>query len=326
MYYVYRLLAHVLHALKPRTLERVGAALGSLWFYVIRVRRAEILANLARAFPELSEAQLRQRCRRVMQILTSHFLETATLLVASDQEIREKVEWDGYHHIEEAMADGKGVLILATHIDNWELLIQGFGIAGIGLNAAVRMPTDKGVNRALVQIRERALFHGVEPKHSIRTLVGILGENKPVTVVMDQTVSRRRGVFVNFFGEPAMTTPGLAVLALKSHRPVIPVIPHRVAPGKIRLQAGPPIPYDDLWGRDDFIELATARFTAVVEANIRRQPERWLWAHRRFKVAFGAEGDTCPEPVDLVLRDDGGVELSPSTTEISETTRVSESA
>lgn len=294
MYHVYRLLAHLFHALQPRALERLGGILGDFWYFVIRVRRQQILDNLAIAFPQIDDGERRARCRRIMRILTSHFLETATLLVASDEEIREKVTWVGYEHIEAAMSDGGGVLILATHIDNWELLIQGFGLAGIGLNAAVRMPTSKGVNRAVAEIRERAGFHGVEPRGSIRRLVEILAENKPVTVVMDQAQSRRRGVFVRFFGQPAMTTPGLAVLAKKSGRPVIPVIPHRVAPGRIDLVAGEPIPYADLLDDPDFVGKATARFTAVVEAEIRHQPDRWLWAHRRFKVPF-EEDDECAE-------------------------------
>lgn len=309
MYWFYRLLAQGLHRLSPQGRLRVAAVLGDLWFFVVRVRRAEIQKNLRIAFPEATEAERRGQARRVMRVLTAHFVETAALLVASDEDLAELIQWEGLEHIQQALEEGGGVLILASHIDNWELLIQGFGLAGLRLNAAVRMPTSQGVNRGLLEIRSRAGFRGHEPRGSIRRLLQVLAEdNEPVTVVMDQAQSRRRGVFVRFFGRPAMTTPGLAILALKSGRPIVPVIPIRVAPGRIRLQAGPPIPLADLQGDPEFVAKATARLTAVVEAHIRRQPDRWLWAHRRFKVAV-EEGDVIAPAAEVVLSPDGRISV-----------------
>ena len=89
------------------------------------------------------------------------------------------------------------------------------------------------------------------------------------------------GVFVPFFGRPAHTPPGAALLALRGRVPVITAFIQR-RPGGGHLVRMAAVPLGEGNGRGRVTEL-TARFTAAIEAQIRRAPAEWVWWHERWR-------------------------------------------
>jgi KDO2-lipid IV(A) lauroyltransferase len=101
-----------------------------------------------------------------------------------------------------------------------------------------------------------------------------------VGVLLDQNSSRAEGVFVPFFGVPASTSKGLAVISLRTGAPVVPVFIRRIGGGRHRVEFDAPVPRPD----DGDVLSYTAAFNRAIESGIRRAPEQWFWMHERWRT------------------------------------------
>jgi KDO2-lipid IV(A) lauroyltransferase len=111
-----------------------------------------------------------------------------------------------------------------------------------------------------------------------------LKNNGVLGILIDQNVASYEGVFVDFFGRPACTTDGLALLALHTKAPVLPGYMVRLADGKYRLVIGEEVPVVQTGDRDADIAINTQNFTRIIENMIRQYPDQWLWVHQRWKT------------------------------------------
>ncbi|HAJ27277.1 MAG TPA: hypothetical protein DCG53_08555, partial [Syntrophus sp. (in: bacteria)] len=103
-------------------------------------------------------------------------------------------------------------------------------------------------------------------------------------ILSDQNVSAREGVFVDFFGRPACTAVGLAVLAMRTGAPVIPAFMPRMPDGRYRFISQEAVQIDNTGDYEKDLFTNTQRFTKVVEAMVRRYPDQWFWLHQRWKT------------------------------------------
>jgi KDO2-lipid IV(A) lauroyltransferase len=104
-----------------------------------------------------------------------------------------------------------------------------------------------------------------------------------VALLMDQNVDWYEGIFVDFFGHRACTSSGLALLALKTGAPVVPVFLVREKLG-FRAEFGTEIPTVKTGDKRKDIETNTLQYNRVIEDFIRRYPDQWFWVHQRWKT------------------------------------------
>jgi KDO2-lipid IV(A) lauroyltransferase len=107
-------------------------------------------------------------------------------------------------------------------------------------------------------------------------------------MLIDQHMHSADAIWVNFFERPAATTSTLAALALRTGSPVIPVFALPLPGGRFRFVYEPPVsppPASDERAIHEF----TQRCTDVLEMYVRRQPELWLWMHRRWRDSPATE-------------------------------------
>ena len=83
-----------------------------------------------------------------------------------------------------------------------------------------------------------------------------------------------------FFGVPASTSKGLAVISLRTGAPVVPVFIRRIGGGRHRVEFDAPVPRPD----DGDVLSYTAAFNRAIESAIRRAPEQWFWMHERWRT------------------------------------------
>jgi KDO2-lipid IV(A) lauroyltransferase len=100
-----------------------------------------------------------------------------------------------------------------------------------------------------------------------------------VGILLDQNATRAEGIFAPFFGTPASTSRSLAVIALRTEAPVVPIFIRRLERGRHLIEVGPVLPPTE---RD--VVAFTASFNEAIEAAIRRAPEQWFWMHKRWKT------------------------------------------
>ena len=118
----------------------------------------------------------------------------------------------------------------------------------------------------------------------MRPMLRSLKNNEILGILIDQNVAWYEGVFVDYFGRPACTTDGLALLALHTEAPVLPGYMVRLPEGRYRLVIGPEVEVTRTGNREADILANTQRFTNVIEETVRRHPDQWLWVHQRWKT------------------------------------------
>jgi len=276
-----------LFALIPLELRvLLGRFLGWVLNVVFRFRRADVDTHLSYAFPDMDDrgrAALRATAYRHMGLL---MVELLSLPCMKAQKVLDLSEVTGVEHLEHARAHGKGVFVLAAHLGNWEMGLAALARHGIGSHVIVKEIKSKAGAYAADKIRGS---HGATPiprRRSLRMIARVLRDGGGVGFVLDQNTTADEGVFVQFFGRPACTMPGLAILSQRYQAPVVPIqfsrdddLRHH------RVTFFPELEWEEL-SRDKEANIRhnTQRYTAAIESLIRQHPDQWLWVHRRWRT------------------------------------------
>jgi KDO2-lipid IV(A) lauroyltransferase len=188
---------------------------------------------------------------------------------------------DGMDQFERARAEGKGLVLVAGHLGNWEL--SGAYLAALGLSvAAVAKRQLNPLFDAYINRTRRRLGMTVVYDHdAVRTLPRLLKQGFALGLLADQA-GLGAATHVPFFGRPARTPRGPAVFALRFQAPIVFVCAARQPNGKFRLILEE-VPVQRTGDLETDVDVTVANFTAVLERWVKVYPGQYLWAHRRWK-------------------------------------------
>lgn len=265
-----------------RLLLWLGEAAGSLAF-ALGVRRAVALDNLARAFPERDEAGRRSLARAAYASLGRSLAEIALARRLSDAALEEQVRFEHFERYEQAHAQGRGVVVAVAHFGNWELFARAAARRGVLLTAITRRLSGR-FNRWLVAARREGGMRELPDKDATRDALALLLRGETLAVVVDQNMLPRRGIFVDFFGAQACTTPAAAVLSLRSGAPLVAAFPVRQPDGTYLVHIEGPFTAPAGARTSEAVRALTQELTWAVERAVRAHPEQWFWVHRRWKT------------------------------------------
>lgn len=183
--------------------------------------------------------------------------------------------------LDEALAEGKGGVLISGHIGNWEILGQAIASAGYPIATIAKPFYDPRVTAWLQRWRtQRGLQIVWRGDNTGKAILRVLRNNALMGFLIDQD-TKTAGNYVPFFGRPAFTPTIPAALALRTGAPVIFCWHHRRAKThKITIER---IDYVRTGDRERDVLTLTAMLTARLEAIIRMAPEQWVWMHRRWK-------------------------------------------
>jgi Kdo2-lipid IVA lauroyltransferase/acyltransferase len=265
-----------------RFLLALGEALGSA-AWALGLRRRVALEGLRRAFPERTEEERRATARDAYRQLGRSMAEIALSRGIRDADLEQLVRFEGWDRYESARARGRGVVVAVAHFGNWELLARATARRGVPLTAITRALRGR-LNERLLAARREGGLRELPDKGSSGAALRLLRRGETLAVVIDQNMRPSRGVFVDFFGEPACTTPAAAVLALRTGAPLLAVFPVRGPDGTHRVWVeGPFAPPPGTRGRSA-VKALTQEVTRAVERAVRAHPDHWFWVHRRWKT------------------------------------------
>ncbi|HEX7790957.1 MAG TPA: lipid A biosynthesis lauroyl acyltransferase [Afipia sp.] len=179
--------------------------------------------------------------------------------------------------------DGKGALIFASHLANWELPALAGPAFGVESAALFRRPNIAAVDRAIQTIRAVNMGTLIPTSHEAPLrLAQALQNGVHVGMLVDQFFTR--GVDVTFFGRTTKANPLLARLARQIEVPIYGVRMIRLPNRRFRGEISDEIkPVRDADGKID-VQATTQAITSIVEGWIREHPEQWLWLHRRWRT------------------------------------------
>ena len=255
-----------------------------LFYHAVAKHRLIALHNLRCAFPEKDMEELIRIAKGVYRNLAITAAEFFDLPSLTKENLHEWVELEGLEHFEAGIAQGKGLLTIIAHFGNWELM-PVTGPLFLKSSYIVYRPLDSPVLDNIVEHVRTINGNVMVPKGgSGKRIMTLLKENQCIGILSDQNVSAREGVFVDFFGRPACTGAGLAVLALRSGAPVLPMFMARQKSGKYKFILKPLVEISRTGDYEADLLENTQRFTKVVEDIVREYPDQWFWIHQRWKT------------------------------------------
>lgn len=283
-YLLARFFISLFQVLPYRVAVEGGALLGRLFYLADRRHRAVAQVNLNVALgKERSERERKRIAVAAFENLGRTVVEFAWVQGKPAAEMMGRTTFEGIEHYEAAIREQKGVVILTAHFGNWEWMGMSISLLGTRMNVVARPLDNPDLNRMVNAWRERFGNRVLNKRTSAAELLRLLRAGEVVGILLDQNTAPSEAVFVDYFGRPAATHKGLAVLALRTGAAVLPTFivregsRHRVLIEK-RLEI---VRTGDL--ERDLTE-ATALFTRTIESVVRRYPDHWLWVHRRWKT------------------------------------------
>ena len=283
----------LLARLPPAGARRVGLGLGWVLGSVVRYRRAEVDDRLASCFPDRSDRDRRRLADAAYSHLGMTVAEASLLLHGRAEPMLASALIPDLSPIRSALDRGRGLLILGGHLGNWELLAVLAGRHGFPATVLVKAIRKEAMNQYVTHMRTRYGIKLLPQRGAYRQCLRVLKANGILSFVLDQNMTRDEGIFVDFFGRPACTSPGLAHLSAHAGAPVLPACCIRRPDGRFEVELGDVM--DPPTGRDpDSVREATQQYTRVLEEMIRQHPDQWTWIHRRWRTrpfVYTEQGD-----------------------------------
>lgn len=257
----------------------LAAGIGRLACRLLPSRRKVVERNLAICFPGLEPSSRQRLLEAQFTAAGMTLLEMATAWYGDLDPLADRLQVDGLHHLQQAQAQGRGVLLLGGHFLCMEM---------VGSLFARRWPIDIVYRRqaqpvfdAAEQQGRRRHFAQLIEHHRIWEVARRLRAGHAVWFAADQDAGPRSAVFAPFFGLPAATqsSPARLVRVTGARVLFVRMARREPAPGWTLRFCPPPPGYPS--GRQ---EADAATFNAMIEAAVRAHPAQYLWLHRRFKT------------------------------------------
>ena len=264
-------------------LRGVGWAVGRLLFVLARRRRRIAEVNLARCFPEQSEAQRRQWVQRHFVLFAQAWLDRSWLWEGRPEVVLQRVRLTG--QVQE-LDSTVPTLLFAPHFvgmdAGWIALTAHVPRRFCGLYARQRNAV---LDRWMADGRSRfGEPHIVAKSAGLKALVTALRAGEPLYLLPDMDYGPRDSVFVPFYGIEAATVPSLSRFARMGGARVLPIV-SRLTPDGYEVMVLPPwegFPSDDVLAD-------TARMNRELETWIDAVPDQYYWVHKRFKTRPNGE-------------------------------------
>jgi KDO2-lipid IV(A) lauroyltransferase len=186
---------------------------------------------------------------------------------------------------EKLRAEGRGTIIVSPHLGNWELLVFAYSALREPISYLARPLDNPLIEDLTVRLRTKFGNRPINKTNSVPAAIKVLREGGILGILADVNAHPKEGVFVPFFGVPACTSAGVAMLAIRTNAVIVPlagVWDKEI--GKYIAVHGDMIEPARTGDRQSDVVETTARITAEVEKLIRAYPDQWLWIHKRWKT------------------------------------------
>ena len=261
---------------------RLGRFAGRASWVLARGRRRIALENLDLVFGERMAPERKEKI--AFESFVRLFQDAFFLLSAAHQRTgatRPLLCIRDGEYLAERGAAGKGAILVSGHLSNFYVMLGLLGRLGFKVAVLVRPFGFRPAQRVL---EELAATSGLAILDQGRNALGItrhLAEGGVTWFTLDQNA--RHGFPVEFFGRPATTFTGPVRLARKLGLPVIPAFVHQVGPHAYEIECKEPLHFPATPPSDEALRADMRRLMGILEEEIRRYPESWMWAHRRWR-------------------------------------------
>lgn len=282
-------LTGIFSRLSPATAGRVGIVFGDLARALDSRHRRIARHNLRMVFGDTkSEEEIRRIIKEVFRNIGQTAAEFFQIPSLTYEKTLDIIAPEHRERLDKCLEDGHGVVMLASHFGNWELMATAGAIAGYKISAVARPLDDPDLEEIVRGVRESSGLKIIPRRTSALAVVRKLRRNEIVGILADQN-TRKQNVFVDFFGLKAATTPGPAILALRTGARLVPAFMLREGPGRHKLIIEEPIEPVRTGDEEADVIATTQKCVDILEKYIREYPSQWFWVHRRWRTRPSGE-------------------------------------
>jgi KDO2-lipid IV(A) lauroyltransferase len=257
-----------------------------------QVERAAV--NMRRILgPGAAEREVERRTRLAFRNYARYMIDLLWLSGSTREEREAAGTILDFDHITNALAQGRGLILVTGHLGNWDLPAAMMAGRGYPVNVIVETLEPPAWNERVQAIRDRIGMHAIPMETGIRDLYAALGRNETVAIVFDRPLEQG-GVPVTFFGAETRVPEGVARLALRTGADVVGAAGVRRG-NHIVTFLTPPFEIERTGDRQHDVRNLTQAMTTWFEGHVRQRPSQWFM-FRDFWPA--AKTDSAVRPVD----------------------------
>lgn len=258
----------------------LGAGLGRIAYALAGSRRRVAATNLRLCLPEMEPQRRDAVLKQHFEALGISLLEMGMTWWTGDRKLRALTRIDGMENLQQALAKGKGVILLGGHFTPMEIALRLLAVhLEPRIHPVYQIHSDPFMERTITGNRQRHSGKAI-PSDNIREMVRVLRRNGIVWYAPDQAYKDKGSEMVPFFGVPACSHTATSRLAKLAGAAVVPFFTRRL-PGNEGYQLTLHPPLEDFPSDDPVAD--TLRYHQLIEHHARLAPEQYLWIHRRFK-------------------------------------------
>jgi len=255
----------------------IGKTIGKLLYPFMHRLRSTAYSNISHCFPDKKQNQVNLLVKRHFEAIGVSFFETANAYYGSDKKIRKLLTITNENFFQDALKEEGGIILLCSHFMPLMLgsraLLINHTIANI-----YRPQNNKLFDRIMVQGYKKNGAVMIKSTDT-RSIIKAINNSLPIWYAPDQDLGKNNSVFAPFFGIQTATASATARLAKNNNTRVIPYSFIRTKKGYTMSFEKPIANYPS----NDPIQDATI-VNQILEKQIIKSPEQYLWIHRRFKT------------------------------------------
>ena len=235
--------------------------------------------NILKAFPTIDSESLKKISMNMWGNYGRILSEYVFLKNFRESKFEDRLEIVGQNILDEIKKEGKPVIFISGHFNNFELMAMHIEKSGVDLAVIYRPLNNKFLNSIMEKIRKKYICKNQIKKgmRGTKQLLSFFKNNHSIALMIDQRVSQ--GIKSNFFKQEAYTTTIPAQFVKKFNCKIVPIYVERINKINFKLTISKPLKYSD----ESTIEDITLDLNHVIEKMILKNPDQWIWTHNRWK-------------------------------------------
>ena len=191
-------------------------------FLVWRTGRANIIDNMSHVLGGGDTATAVMLARKALRNYLRYLVDFLRSYAITQAEVLERVDFNQWEPFDQALAGGKGALLVGLHMGNWDLGAALLAAKGYNPNVVADTFSNQRLNRFVEQVRHGLGLKTIPREQAARRVLQALRKNECLGILMDRPLPADSGVNVTFFGYPTAVPAGAATLALRTGAMVVP--------------------------------------------------------------------------------------------------------
>ena len=281
VYWLVLCLVHLTRRLPLRLCYWVAGIVGDLVYLFWPQGRRNVVDNMRTVLgPDATDKQIRNTARRSFRNYLRLLVDFARSSNMGPETIEARLKGTGWEHLGEAFSHGKGVLLVGSHLGNWEVAGVALSNRGYRVSAVSETIGNERINQMAIRSRAARGIDLIPMEFALKRVYGALKRNEAVGLVTDRPLPLDRGTPVEFFGRRVSWPTGPAVLALRTGAKIIT--------GYLVCNEGndyvgeilPPLDVETKGDHDSDVQRITQQIVSIQEGLIRRYPDQWYMFRR----------------------------------------------